>query len=45
MLIAGVTAAAHAHSAWIEPKGDQLVIRFAEPGTDFETSLRVSWII
>ncbi|MEI9863144.1 MAG: hypothetical protein WDN00_01005 [Limisphaerales bacterium] len=27
-----------AHSVWLEPKGDQLVIRFAEPGDDFETS-------
>ncbi len=27
-----------AHSVWIEPKDKQLVIRFAEPGDDFETS-------
>jgi hypothetical protein len=27
-----------AHSVWIEPKAGQLVIRFAEPGDDFETS-------
>jgi hypothetical protein len=29
---------AFAHSVWIEPKDSQLVIRFAEPGDDFETS-------
>ncbi len=26
------------HSVWIEPKDNQLVIRFAEPGDDFEKS-------
>lgn len=26
------------HTVWIEPKNDLLVIRFAEPGNDFETS-------
>jgi hypothetical protein len=30
--------AASAHSVWIEPKDDQLMIRFAEPGDDFERS-------
>ena len=29
---------AFAHSVWIEPKDSQLVIRFAEPGDDFEKS-------
>lgn len=29
---------AFAHSVWIEPKDNQLAIRFAEPGDDFETS-------
>ena len=28
----------HAHSVWIEPSDSQLVIRFAEPGDDFEKS-------
>jgi len=27
-----------AHSVWIEPADNQLVVRFAEPGDDFETS-------
>jgi hypothetical protein len=27
-----------AHTVWIEPKDDRLVIRFAEPGKPFETS-------
>src|SRR5690242_21847356 len=27
-----------AHSVWIEPSGNQLVVRFAAPGDDFETS-------
>jgi len=27
-----------AHTVWIEPKGNELVVRFAEPGNDFETS-------
>lgn len=32
-------ATSFAHSVWIEPDGDgQLVVRFAEPGDDFETS-------
>lgn len=31
-------AAVSAHSVWIEPSGNQLVIRFAEPGNAFETS-------
>ena len=29
---------AFAHSVWIEPKDNQLMIRFAEPGDDFEKS-------
>jgi hypothetical protein len=38
-LTLGATATARAHSVWIEPKGDnQIVIRFAEPGSAFETS-------
>jgi hypothetical protein len=34
-------AAAHpaaAHTIWIEPQGERLVVRFAEPGSEFETS-------
>jgi hypothetical protein len=35
----GAVVMARAHSVWIEPTGtNQLVVRFAEPGTDFETS-------
>lgn len=30
--------AARAHTVWIEPLNDQLVIRFAEPGNELETS-------
>jgi hypothetical protein len=30
--------AVQAHSVWIEPKDNQLVVRFAEPGAAFETS-------
>jgi hypothetical protein len=37
-LTLGAGTAAHAHVVWIEPRGHQLVIRFAEPGNDFETS-------
>jgi len=32
------TTTAFAHSVWIEPKDDQLVIRFAEPGSELERS-------
>lgn len=28
----------HAHTVWIEPANGQLVVRFAEPGNDLETS-------
>jgi hypothetical protein len=36
-LVAAISV--HAHSVWIEPIGsDQLAVRFAEPGSDFETS-------
>lgn len=38
-LVASALTSAHAHSVWIEPNTvQQLVIRFAEPGDDFETS-------
>ena len=38
-LAASALTTVHAHSVWIEPGGDQqLVIRFAEPGDDFEKS-------
>jgi hypothetical protein len=37
-LAIGASTAAYAHSVWIESKDNQLVIRFAEPGNDFETS-------
>ena len=37
-LIFGAINSALAHSVWIEPNDNQLVIRFAEPGDDFETS-------
>jgi hypothetical protein len=36
--VLGATTAARAHSVWIEPKDGQLVIRFAEPGSELETS-------
>lgn len=32
------TAAAYAHTVWIEPLNNELVIRFAEPGDALETS-------
>jgi hypothetical protein len=32
------STAAYAHVVWIEVKGNQLVVRFAEPGDSFETS-------
>jgi len=39
VLAASALTSAHAHSVWIEPNAaQQLVIRFAEPGDDFETS-------
>lgn len=38
VLAVATAVTAHAHSVWIEPKDGQLVIRFAEPGNDFETS-------
>jgi hypothetical protein len=34
----GASHAAYAHVVWIEPKGEFLVVRFAEPGSDFEVS-------
>lgn len=37
-LLTGCLSSAFAHTVWIEPLQDQLVIRFAEPGDDFETS-------
>jgi hypothetical protein len=37
-LTIGATSVAQAHSVWIEPHGNQLLIRFAEPGNGFETS-------
>jgi len=36
MLVA--PTALEAHTVWIEPKDGQLVVRFAEPGSDYETS-------
>jgi len=38
LLAIGAGTAAYGHSVWIELKDNQLVIRFAEPGNDFETS-------
>jgi hypothetical protein len=37
-LTISATSAAYAHSVWIEQNGNNLVIRFAEPGNGFETS-------
>ena len=37
-LAASALTTVHAHSVWIEPSDNQLVIRFAEPGDDFEKS-------
>lgn len=37
-LIACAASMVRAHTVWIEPKDDRLVIRFAEPSGDFETS-------
>lgn len=37
-LVASALTIVHAHSVWIEPSNNQLVIRFAEPGDDFEKS-------
>jgi hypothetical protein len=37
LMVAAATAA-NAHSVWIEVKNGQLVVRFAEPGEDFEKS-------
>ena len=38
LLAIGAATTAQAHSVWIEPKDDQLVVRFAEPGNSFEVS-------
>jgi hypothetical protein len=42
LTLCGLTASAlttvHAHSVWIESSDNQLMIRFAEPGEDFEKS-------
>jgi len=38
LLALGAATAARAHTVWIEPKENQLVVRFAEPGNDFEKS-------
>lgn len=38
LLMLAAATAASAHSVWIEVKNGQLVVRFAEPGEDFEKS-------
>ena len=36
--IAGIVSSVFAHTVWIEPLDDKLVVRFAEPGNKFEKS-------
>lgn len=38
LLLFIATSALRAHSVWIEPDGEKLVVRFAEPGEKLETS-------